>query len=376
MAQIDKDELKSQLTTEDIDKIILSLNGEVLEPDRKGNLIYSTCTCHGGDSPKLSYRPSIQSFFCFTRCGKIGDIFELVIKSKEAQGYQYTFPEAVRYVSQVTNKSPQSSITKGQRSNITGDMDWLNKFKPKKKMESQLPVFDECVLDVFMPYPHEAWLDEITYETQMKYEIKYLFRDNAIIIPHRDKDGNLIGIRQRNLNEEDVQSGRKYIPSVINGQMYNFPTMFNLYGFYQNKGNIKKYGKCMIVEGEKSVLRLDDFYKNSNFSVAVSGSALSSYQRDLILQTGVSEVFIAFDKFRAQKEVESDEKYAKFTLEYHQKLIRIAQMFTPFVQTYIIYDMEDKIGYKDSPVDADQEAFEYLMRNKIEINTKDEMLEV
>jgi len=369
---IDKDALKESLTTEDINKIVISMQGEVGSPDRYGNPTYSTC-CHNGDSHKLYYYSNSKTLNCYTNCGHM-DIFELVIKTQEQRGYTYSFPEAIKYISEISNKSPISNNLKEKNKNISNDFDWLNRFKPKAKMDSELKVFDECVLDVFMPYPHEEWLKEISYETQMKYEIKYLFRDNAIVLPHRDQNGNLIGIRQRNLNKEDVDNGRKYIPTTYNGQMYNYATMFNLYGLYQNKENIKKYGKCMIVEGEKSVMRLDDFYKDSNFSVAASGSALSSFQRDLILSCGVNEVFIAFDKFRAKKEIEDEYTYANRVIEYQQKLIKLAQMFTPFVQTYILYDMEDRLAYKESPVDVDQETFEYIMKNKIEINTKEEVI--
>ena len=57
-------------------------------------------------------------------------------------------------------------------------------------------------LILFLDYHAVEWLYEgISDETMNKYEIKFDLDSEGIIIPHRDKDGRLIGIRQRNLNK-------------------------------------------------------------------------------------------------------------------------------------------------------------------------------
>ena len=49
-----------------------------------------------------------------------------------------------------------------------------------------------------------------------KHDIKYSILDNQVIIPHRNSDNKLIGIRARNLEKTAVLEGRKYVP-VLNG---------------------------------------------------------------------------------------------------------------------------------------------------------------
>lgn len=371
---IDKDLLKDSLTTEDINKIVTSLNGEIGKPDPKGNPVYSTI-CHNGCNHKMYYYDNSKQFNCYTQCNHF-DVYELVIKAKETQGYTYSFYEAIKWVSETVGKSPQSNNTVEHNKTIVDDLQWLNRFRKKPKPDTELQVYDEAVLEVFMPYPHEAWLEEITYETQMKYGIRYYFKSDQIIIPHYSHDNKLIGIRSRNLDEEALARGAKYIPTICQNVQYSHPLSRNLYGLNKNKENIKRLKKICLYEGEKSVMITEDSFSNNNFSVAVCGSSISNEQKDQILSLGVNEVFIAFDKFRAQKEHETEDMYTNQVIEYQQKLIRLAQMFTPFVQTYIIYDMENLLDAKDAPCDKGKGIFEHLMRNKIEINTKDEMLEV
>jgi len=85
------------------------------------------------------------------------------------------------------------------------------------------------------------------------FNILYYDRQNKIVIPHYDMNNNLIGIRGRALNEEDLVYG-KYMPIQIEGQMCAHPLGYNLYGLNMNKDNIKLASIAIVFEGEKSVL--------------------------------------------------------------------------------------------------------------------------
>lgn len=372
---LDKDKIKNSLTKDDITTILLDLKSEQPLPDRQGNLIYSTvCHNHQGGNHKLYYYSGSQMFYCYTECGTGMDVYELVIKAKETQGFNFSFPEALRYVSRITGKNIriEKEAGFGKESNKISDWEWLSKLSSSKpKMTNELTEYNDAVLDVIMPYQNH-WDDEgIDSGVASKYEVGYYFKKNQIIFPNRDEDGRLIGIRARNLDRDLIESGMKYIPAHINGTLYNFPSMFNLYGFYHNRESMSKNRKAMLVEGEKSVFKNETYYGANNFSSAVCGSNISTWQRDKVLSTGVEEVFIAFDKFRSQGDFESDDRYALHLAEYQKKLLRLAHLFTPFIRVYIIWDSENLLDYNDSPLDKGKGVLEELMKNKIEIHTKD-----
>lgn len=371
--QLDKDKIKESLTIEDIKKVVLGLGGEFSRLDTNGNPSFSTI-CHGGDSHKLHYYDNSQSFHCYTRCGHL-DVYQLVIDSKKQQGVTFEFPDALQYVAQLTGKAFTTERVSGEQNNIVKDFEWLNKFKRRPRRTAGLPTYDDTILELFMPYIHGTWYEEgISIEAADKYEISYYFTEDQIIIPHRDVEGNLVGLRSRNLDER-ANEGMKYMPTVANNIMFRHLVNFNLYGLNHTKEAISRFGKCMLFEGEKSVLKAYDLYGEDNFTVAVSGSNVSSHQVNMILSLGVREVFIAFDKFRRQREKESNSRYESALMAYQKKLLRIAHMFAPFCRVYILWDDEDLLEYSDAPIDQGEDVFLRLMRNKIEIRTQEGLIE-
>lgn len=375
-SSVDKDKLKEELTETDIHMILADLGSNNPRTDLRGNPVYNTvCHNNGSGSHKLYYYSESKSFNCYTNCNHM-DIYQLVIKAKGEQGYDMSFPDAIRYVSQITGRSPRSEVGVEQNSARVSDWDFLNKFRKKPTLDKELEIHNEHVLEVFMPYQNN-WIDEgITKEVAKKYEIGFYFKENQITIPTRNEHGELIGIRARNLDKDRVKSGQKYIPVICGGIQYNFMNAFNLYGLHITKQAIQKYKRVYIFEGEKSCYKSEVLYGKDNFAVAVSSSNISNWQVEKILSLNVEHVIIAFDKFRGQNEIESDEKYAEQLLNYEKKLARLAHKFAPYTRVYVLWDSEGKLEAKDSPIDQGREVFEYLTENKIEITTKDESIEV
>ena len=130
----------------------------------------------------------------------------------------------------------------------------------------------------------------------MAYEISYDPSADGIVIPHRNIDGKLIGVRERTLIKENEIYG-KYRPAFLNHKLYNHPLGYNLYNLNNSKNNIAKIKKAIIFEGEKSCLLYASYFGIENdLSVAVCGSNLTSYQVDLLKNLEVKEIIIAFDK--------------------------------------------------------------------------------
>jgi hypothetical protein len=299
------------------------------------------------------------------------DIFELVMRVKKQQGYNYSLPQAIQYVATLTGKTfGFTSISNDSNSEKIDDWNWINRHKKKEKIKTILPEYDSIVMDLFLPYPHENWLNEgISYETMNEFEIGYYIREEKITIVHRDINSRFVGLRGRSTKEEDIENGKKYMPLIVENTLYNHPTMMNLYGLHKTKNAVQKLKKIMFFEGEKSVLKCNDYYREFNFTCAVSSSNISNFHRDIALSLGVEEVFIAFDKFRRKQEGEEIETYENRLIEYQEKLIKYAKKFTPYCKVYILWDNDNLLNFKDSPVDKGKEVLEKLMKSKIEITT-------
>ena len=134
------------------------------------------------------------------------------------------------------------------------------------------------LLNVFTFYPTIEWLnDGISVESMKTYNILYSISENKIIIPHYNLNGELIGIRGRALNEEDLILG-KYMPVKIENITYAHPLGYNLYGLNFVKENVKKYKTAIIAEGEKSCLQYSTMFgQDRNIVVATCGSSFHKY---------------------------------------------------------------------------------------------------
>ena len=141
--------------------------------------------------------------------------------------------------------------------------------------------------------------------------------------------------------------------------MYNHPLGFNLYNLNNSKDNIKKMKKVFIFEGEKSCLLYQSYFGIENdLSVAVCGSSLINYQVQLLLSLGVEEIIIAFDK---QFQEIGDDEWKKWT----KKLKDLHKKYGSLVQITFMFDLNNNIGYKDSPIDRGKEVFLKMFNERV-----------
>lgn len=356
--QLDKDKIKESLTEDEIHSILRDLGSK--DP-LMGNQFQTVC--HGGHKHKLYYYHDSKTFHCYTDCSENLDIFEVVERAKGI-----SFPQAVQYVATSTGKTYGfSSVLNKSDNEIINDWELINKYKKKDKIITQLPEYDSSVMDVFLPYPHEDWLNEgISYETQRNFDIGYYIREERIVIPHYDLNNKLVGIRGRSMLKEDIEAGKKYIPITVENKLYNHQTMFNLYGLHKTHEAIKRLRKVAIFEGEKSVLKCEDYYGDNNFGVASCSSTITNFHRDILLSLDIEEVIICFDSLSITATEQQIEEYQK-------KLLKLANKFTPYVRTYIVYDDFGLLESKQSPVDKGKDILEQLMKCKYEIETINEV---
>lgn len=359
------------LITEDTIIDIMAENGSPVYGEGETSegqkyLIFQTI-CHHGDSHKLYYYTDTKTFHCYTNCGTM-TVFELV---KRVRGYNDSeFSLCVQYVANKVGYSTDSRrrgigdnahIARKMRANADrlDDLSAREK-RAQNKVEIQ-QFYDPQVLNLFDPNTFYAgWLEEgMSFETLHKYDIRYYWGENHIIIPHVNIDGKLVGIRRRSLNPEDAKN--KYMPEYINGKFYEHSLGLNLYGLYQNKEAIKRKKAAIFFEGEKSVLLSDTYYGQDSIAVATCGFNISEWQIDALVKLGVEKVFIAFDKdFDIKKKSQYDEGDYN---AYMKRLRNLANKTINYFTVRVVLDRSELLGEKDSPIDKGKETFEALLKS-------------
>ena len=363
---LDSKKVKSMLTTDDIIKLCCHLQeNDTFFYDAQGHPIFCTAICHHGDSYKLYYYPETGMFHCYT-CSDSYDIFGLVQKYLELE-----FREAFQFVVDFFHLDA-FAVDEDQSESLTDDWDIFQRVKDceiaSTDIEADQPIA-ENILEYFLPLaaPLEWQADGITPEVMRHYHICIDSALSHIIVPHRDINGHLIGIRRRSYNPIEVEAGKKYMPVILEQDIYRHSLGNNLYGLYENHQTIHQTQQALVVESEKSVLQLASMYGLEHcWAVATCGSNFSQAQMNLLLSLGVSEIILGFDReFNGGKG-------APDTTEYEAKLLRILAPLLPYVNVSVIMDYDGLTQYKDSPTDRGREIFEKLYHQRVRLYTYDE----
>lgn len=374
----DKDALLEQLTKQDVINLVLDLGSEGYKEMHDYIAFQTIChnLPHTGAKYNLIYyhdatdKYPAKIFHCYSGtdcgCGDTFGIFELVLRAKRVQGFNWSFLQAIKYVAEVTGKILTQNHASYDMKNQIVDLDWLGRLKGKKNKEpKEFTVLNENVLEVFQNYHHPDWLNEgIKDEVMYEFEIKYWTKTNQIIIPFRNAKGELIGVRGRNLNQDELQQGRKYVPVTVQGNILRHQLGNTFYGLYQNQDTIKRMHKAIIYEAEKSVLKNRGYFGSYNdFSLAACGSNITLQQIRILKNLGIQDLIIAFDK--EYKELESLQAQV-----YIRKLIQKVQPLLQFMAVDLLIDKDGLLGYKDSPADQGKETLLKLLDQKQRITTE------
>lgn len=373
MPYLNKKAILDSLTKEDVIKICVSLGSQDYKTGSSGELIFQSI-CHGSDSWKLYYyHDAIEDypekiFHCYSGCGDSFSIFELVIRANRCKGHTVTFYQALNYVAALTNNIVY--LASGDlivKNDLVNDWDIIKKFKQKRNKElPQLKERNEHILEMFDYTPHEVFLnDHISRETLSEFEISYWGLTNQIVIPHRDKQGRLIGVRGRFLDQVDIDAVGKYVPLEVEGEFLSHSLGSNLYGIHINQNKIKQCKKVLLVESEKGVMQNHTYFGANDFSLAVCGSNITSTQIKLLLQyLKVEEVIIGFDK-----EFLDPESYQADI--YRNKLLKKVTPLLPYCKVCFLWDKSGVLGHKDAPTDRGKDTLLKLLDEKIEITIED-----
>ena len=179
-------------------------------------------------------------------------------------------------------------------------------YKPRISFEEFFNISNNIIkISACLASPLNKVKDE---EVLDKFEILYNYYDGSMIIPHRSPSGEFVGCIKRSFNEKEIEDGKKYMPLTWGNITYKYPKAWNIYGYYQNKENIKRYEKCIVYEAEKATLHYGSIYKQeNNIALSLGGMNMSKYQAKLLIDLHCKEITIALDCQYRQDLIDSEE---------------------------------------------------------------------
>lgn len=304
---------------------------------RSGNTYYCICPFHTEKTASMAINTDENYFHCFG-CGRSGNIFNWIQLSEGL-----SFPEAVQKVANITGIHPQE-YTESESVSFLKLMNRLA--NPPQKNE-----FNRTVLDIekdynqrFSPELPQEWIDEgISPDEMRKYEIRTDPTSNRIVYPVYDADFQLIGVKGRTrFKDYKMLKIMKYMNFNSIGSTNFFQ------GAKQAYEDIKKAGEVIVVEGFKSVMKIDAWgYHNV---VSAETSTLNDYQIELLIRMAVKDVVIAFDK-----DVEL------------KKIVERVRLLKRFMNVYAVYDKWGLLKDKDSPCDRGEDVWRTLYERRIRL---------
>lgn len=211
--------------------------------------------------------------------------------------------------------------------------------------EIEVITYPEEILQQYQNTPNILWTkDGISLSTQRKWNIGYDVQSQRITMPIRTSTGEIMAIKGR-LNGEPEEFEPKYL-YLVNGPMSQ-----TLFGYSENYKALYE-GNILVVESEKSVLKMDSWGYNN--VVALGSNSLSITQAKLLVSLNPKRVTFMLDK--------------SLPLGNTKKNAELLKSFCSMRQLEIKYwDWTDNITLdeKSAPCDDTKEEFEYILQNEV-----------
>ena len=308
---------------------------------------YSCSNCNGDNKTAINIKNN-EYLNCknYTREKEFdenADLLTLVQYNKSINNKNFSFFDTVKYLHKLLGL-PLTFKKQEEKKEVVDPLYIFKKVKSKRKRQDVLDfqVIDESELQDFIPHVHIDFFREgIMPWSVKKFGLAYSYKFKRNVIPLRYwLTGELLGFNMRTSVENyDMFDIKKYFITP------NYPKQMNLFGLWENKESIQEKGYVVVYEAEKSVLKRDSL--NDSTGVAVSGHEISDEQVKILIGLNC-EIIIAFDK-------DIDIEHIRHCCEKFYGIRKVSY----------IWDKYDLLGEKDSPADAQNKIFEFLMQYRI-----------
>lgn len=340
--------------------------------NHRGNRFQSCCH-HSNPNDggyNLAFNPNSKSFMCFSQCSCSYSLLSLVKKHKELVDGKCSTWSAMKFIcDQVNIPFNFKEEVKQVNTNIYKWQNSLLKYTKNKNKNIELRVYNKKILNYFPKIYHTDWIDYgISEEVLDKYNIGWYNYKQQITIPCYRQNGDLIGIRVRNMNPEiDI----KYIPlQLLDGTEFNFPTNEVFYGENFNWTNVQRTKSVILVESEKTVMKYESWYgAKNNICLGLYGSVLSNAKLKKLLSWNCETFYICLDSdFESIEYSNNDGKITSYE-KFEKKVMNIYNKLKPYAKSiYVIYNnLGFENCYKYSITDYTREQFEKIWNNKEKI---------
>ena len=308
---------------------------------------YSCSNCNGDNKTAINISNN-EYLNCrnYTRekeFNENSDLLTLVQYNKSLNNKNFSFFDTVKYLHKLLGL-PLTFKKQEEKKEVVDPLYIFKKVKSKRKRQNVLDfqVLDESELQDFVPYVHIDFFKEgIMPWTVKKFGLAYSYRFKRNVIPLRYwLTGELLGFNMRtSIENYELFDIKKYFITP------GYPKQMNLFGLWENKETIQEKGYVIVYEAEKSVLKRDSL--NDSTGVAVSGHEISDEQVKILIGLNC-EIIIAFDK-----DIDIDH------------IRHCCEKFYGIRKVSYIWDKYDLLGEKDSPADAQNKIFEFLMQYRV-----------
>lgn len=326
-------EYSRELIQEIIKKInLVEYIGQYVELKQHGKDYFGICPFHKETDASFSISPEKNIWYCFG-CNSGYTIIDFVMKYHKVR-----FPKAIEYLLEYSKLEIKDIKQEAEIIRL------LKSFTFKKDLkEVQHEILPNNIMNNYVKKPIQEWIEEgIKEEIMDKYGVRYDKNANRAVFPIHDAHENIINIKGRTLYSNYKDLG---IPKYI----YYYPLGCNdfLYGLPFKKYKIKESNEVILVEGSKSVWKLEGWGIENVLSLETN--RINEYQLRLLLELKCN-VTVALDKGVLIKQIKKDfSKLCKFT------------------NVYVMYDTEGLLEDKDAPCDKGKEVWDRLYSNKIKL---------
>lgn len=312
-----------------------------------------------GDNPvsTIIYKDESLTVNAYTRKieveeGRTPNIFNLIMFINKCE-----FSTAISWCHAILKLENSRSSQTTVRSGLLDFFKTKGRNRDHRLQEKEQVYYDLDILNGYSKTPHIDLIRNdflIDQRVLDKYMVMFDDRSDRIIFPHlKYNDASKVaGVVGRTVH-------KAWKELKINKYMSMLPTRYdktyNLYGLCQNIEEIKRQGKVFIFEAEKSVMKLDMY--GLPLGVSVGCHNISEFQLKLLRGLDV-DIYVCFDK-----DVELD----------HIK--SVCRKLTGRIGSrtvYYIYDSEDVLDVKDSPVDKGIRVWNKLLEQRIKYEVERE----
>ena len=330
--KIDQDKLQELCNKIDL----LEYAEKTIECHKSGYDEYAAhCPRHQDDTPSLMITPSKNLFYCHS-CRVGGNLINWLMTFENMK-----WNDAIDKASKLAGIDIKNLKT----------CEAISFYKKIKKIQQETIQFveDRQILpysyyDQFSKEIPKEWESEgISADIMRQFDIRIDHNSNRIVYPVWDNCGNLIGCKGRTMFKNYHDLGIKKYLNYTKIQSTDF-----FMGMRENHDNIIKAKQAIVFEGLKSVMHVASWGYNN--CLAAETSHINNAQSAILVNLGIKECVVAFDKGVSLSEIKNT-----------TKLLR------RFTNVSVVIDKWNLLEDKDSPCDKGKTVWETLYERRLRI---------